>query len=265
MRRGPVRVLAASLLLVAAAAAAQPAKDARRSGFEDMRPATQAMQRDDSQNPAMLWLKDGEALWATPPTPSGQPKANVKTCLACHASAESSMRGVASRYPAFDSILARPVNLAQRINLCRDRHQGAPPWAPESQELLSLETWIAHQSRGMPITPPPDARLTPFTARGAALFNQRIGQLDLSCAQCHVQNAGQRLGGNLIPQGHPTAYPLYRLEWQALGSLTRRLRACMTGVRAEPLAAHSVGMVELELYLASRAMGMPLETPGVRP
>ncbi len=258
-----LRCVALACALTLSFAWAQPASDTRRSGFEDMGASTQAMQRDDSQNPAMLWLKDGESLWATPPTPSRQ--ANAKTCLACHASAESSMRGVASRYPGFDSVLARPVNLGQRINLCRERHQGAPPWAPESQELLSLETWIAHQSRGMPITPPPDARLTPFTARGAALFNQRIGQLDLSCAQCHVQNAGQRLGGNLIPQGHPTAYPLYRLEWQALGSLTRRLRACMTGVRAEPLAAHSVGMVELELYLASRAMGMPLETPGVRP
>ena len=50
-----------------------------------------------------------------------------------------------------------------------------------------------------------------------------------------------------------------------MGSLPRRLRGCMTGVRAEPLAAHSVEMAELELYLATRAMGLPLETPGVRP
>lgn len=258
-----LRGLTLASALALTSVGAQPGLDTRRSGFDDMGAATQAMQRDDSQNPAMLWLKDGEALWATPPTPSRQ--ANAKTCLGCHASAESSMRGVASRYPAFDNGLNRPVNLTQRINLCRERHQGAPPWAPESQALLSLETWVAYQSRGMPIAPPTDARLAPFMARGATLFNQRIGQLDLSCAQCHDQYAGRRLGGSLIPQGHPTAYPLYRLEWQALGSLTRRLRACMTGVRAEPLAAHSVGMVELELFLASRAMGMPLETPGVRP
>ncbi|MDQ6880973.1 MAG: sulfur oxidation c-type cytochrome SoxA, partial [Pseudomonadota bacterium] len=102
-------------------------------------------------------------------------------------------------------------------------------------------------------------------ARGAQLFARRMGQLDLSCAQCHDQLAGRKLAGSVIPQAHPTGYPLYRLEWQAVGSLQRRLRGCMTGVRAEPFAAGSVEFAELELHLASRAMGMLLETPAVRP
>jgi sulfur-oxidizing protein SoxA len=172
---------------------------------------------------------------------------------------------VATRYPAFDAVLGRPVNLGHRINLCRQRHQGLPAWAPESDALLSLEAWLAHAARGLPIAPPADPRLVPFRERGEALFRQRIGQLNLSCAQCHDQNAGGRLAGSTIVQGHPTGYPIYRLEWQALGSLGRRLRGCMTGVRAEPLAAESLEMAELELYLAARAMGMPLETPAVRP
>jgi sulfur-oxidizing protein SoxA len=117
----------------------------------------------------------------------------------------------------------------------------------------------------LPIAPDPDPRLQPFRARGAQLYAQRIGQLDLSCAQCHDQLAGRKLAGSVIPQGHPTGYPLYRLEWQGLGSLQRRVRGCMTGVRAEPFAAGSVDYVELELHLAWRAMGMALETPAVRP
>ncbi len=257
MSRGLFQTMALAMLLVMAGANAQPAKDARRSGFDDMRPATQAMQRDDSQNPAMLWVAEGEALFQR------APRAQSQACMACHAPA--SLRGVAARYPAFDTALGRPVSLSHRINLCRQRHQQADALAPESQPLLALETWVAHQSRGEPIAPPEDPRLMPFRARGEKLFQARIGQLNLSCAQCHDARAGQRLGGSTIPQGHPTAYPLYRLEWQAMGSLPRRLRGCMTGVRAEPLAAHSVEMAELELYLATRAMGMPLETPGVRP
>ena len=35
----------------------------------------------------------------------------------------------------------------------------------------------------------------------------------------------------------PMAIPEYRLEWQAMGSLDRRIRNCMVGVRAEPFAA----------------------------
>lgn len=249
--------LTLALMLAVSPVAAQTAKDTRRSGFEDMRPATQAMQRDDSQNPAMLWVAEGEALFQRPPLPQS------KACMACHTTA--SLVGTAARYPAFDAALNRPVSLSHRINLCRERHQQAPALAPESQPLLALETWVAHQSRGVLISPPDDARLAPFRVRGEQLYRARIGQLNLSCAQCHDDRSGLRLGGSVIPQGHPTAYPLYRLEWQAVGSLARRLRGCMTGIRAEPPAAHSLEMAELELYLASRAMGMPMETPGVRP
>ena len=90
------------------------------------------------------------------------------------------MRGVAARYPAWDNVLARPVNLGTRINLCRQRHQGQNPWPAEHQDLLALEVLVGHQSRGLPVAPPSDARLQPFRERGAQLFAQRIGQLDLS-------------------------------------------------------------------------------------
>ena len=62
-----------------------------------------------------------------------------------------------------------------------------------------------------------------------------------------------------------TGYPTYRLEWQALGSLQRRLRNCMSGVRAEPYPYGSAELVALELFLARRSGGMVLEAPAVRP
>ena len=102
-------------------------------------------------------------------------------------------------------------------------------------------------------------------AQGQRLFTTRMGQLGLACADCHDANWGRHLAGSLIPQGHPVAYPVYRLEWQAVGSLQRRLRSCMAGVRAEPFADDSPEMVALEAYLMERAVGLPLEGPGVRP
>lgn len=234
-------------------------KDTRRSGYEFMGASTQAMQKDDGLNPGMLWIKDGEVLWNQALGASG------KACASCHASAQSSMRGVAARYPAFDSTLGRPVALNQRINQCRQQHQQAAPLRAESQELLALESYVALQSRGMPMAPPEDARLEPFRQRGEQLFMQRIGQLNLSCAQCHDGLAGRRLASSVIPEAHPTGYPVYRLEWQAMGSLQRRLRGCMSGVRAEPFAYGAQELVELELYLNARAEGMALEAPAVRP
>lgn len=252
-------VVLALLLLVHASGAIAQGASGRRSGFDDMGSATQAMQRDDAQNPAMLWAQDGAALWDRP---AG---ASSKACSTCHGAAASSMRGVATRYPAFDQTGGRAVNLAQRINLCVQNHQQALPLALESQALLALETHVARQSRGLPIAPPSDPRLEPALRLGQALFSTRFGQLNLSCAQCHDERAGQRLGGNTIVQGHATGYPLYRLEWQSLGSLQRRLRNCMTGVRAEPYAYGAPEFVALEVFLAARSAGMPLETPAVRP
>jgi L-cysteine S-thiosulfotransferase len=250
-------VLACTVALAQTGAAPPP--DPRRSGFEFMSPATQALQTDDSQNPAMLWVQDGQALWQ-----KSAGSSNL-SCAACHRDASKTMQGVAARYPDFDSKLGRPITLAQRINQCRVDKQSAQPLAGQSSDLLGLEAYVALQSRGQPIAPPADERLAPYRARGQQLYNQRMGQLNLSCAQCHDQLAGQRLGASSIPQAHPTAYPQYRLEWQAVGSLQRRLRGCMTGVRAQPFAYDAPEMLEIELYLAQRASGMKLETPGVRP
>jgi sulfur-oxidizing protein SoxA len=257
------RAIAAAMLLVAADIAAShlsgteiPSAE-RRSGFSFMTPDTQAIQNDDTANPGMLWVLDGEALWKS------KPSATAKSCADCHNHA--SMRGVAARYPVFDETLGRPVDLEQRINLCRTQHQQATPLAYESRDLLALTAFVAQQSREMPIEAGADPRLEPFVARGRELFMRRQGQLNLACANCHDDNWEKRLAGSAITQGHPTGYPLYRLEWQSLGSLQRRLRACISGIRAQPYDYGAPELVDLELYLMSRARGMPIETPAVRP
>jgi L-cysteine S-thiosulfotransferase len=258
LRRVGARVAAAAMgLFLAAADEARPA--GKRSGFDDMSRETQAMQRDDTANPGMLWVGEGEALWNRGDGAAG------RSCSGCHGDAAASMRGVAARHPAFDPATGGPIGLEGRINACRVQHQGADAFAWESPELLAITAFIAHQSRGMPIAAAEDSRLAPFRENGRRLFEERRGQLDLSCAQCHDDHAGKRLAGTPIPQGHPTGYPLYRLEWQGLGSLGRRLRNCMAGVRSEPYPYGSAEHVELELFLMSRARGMPVETPAVRP
>jgi sulfur-oxidizing protein SoxA len=231
----------------------------RRPDLDLPGPETRAMQEDDALNPGMLWVLDGEELWGRPAGPDG------RSCADCHGDARESMAGVAARYPAFDAGRQRPVTLEGRVQACREERQGVPASPPESRERLALVAYVAHQSRGTPVTAGSDERLRPFLARGQQLFERRQGQLDLSCADCHDRRWGQRLGGSVIPQAHPTGYPLYRLEWQGLGSLQRRLRNCMAGVRAEPYAFDSPEHVDLEVYLTWRARGLLVETPGVRP
>jgi L-cysteine S-thiosulfotransferase len=252
-------IIGAALLVMAGIAAAEIPQSARRSGYSFMTPDTQAIQNDDTANPGMLSVLDGEALW------KDKAGALSKACADCHQDARVSMRGVAARYPAFDQTLGRPVNLEQRINLCRVQHQQATPLPYESHDLLALTAFVAEQSRGVAIETGADPQLEPFIAKGRELFMHRQGQLNLGCTNCHDDNWDKHLAGSAITQGQPTGYPLYRLEWQSLGSLERRLRSCMAGVRAQPYEYGAPELVELELYLMSRARGMPVETPAVRP
>jgi sulfur-oxidizing protein SoxA len=257
-----MRALAAAcfLTLVAGAGLAADAPE-RRSGYLSMGPETRAMQDDDTSNPGMLWVLDGAALWGRAAGAAG------KSCADCHGEAQASMKGVAAHYPKFDAASGRPIDLEGQINYCRGERQQAPALARESRDLLALTTYVAHQSRGLAIADvvATDARLQPFLERGRAAFERRQGQLNLACAQCHTDNPGKHLVGNTIPEAHPTGYPLYRLEWQGVGSLQRRLRNCLIGVRAEPYAYGAPEYVELQLYLTWRARGMMVETPAVRP
>jgi sulfur-oxidizing protein SoxA len=256
------RTIIAAVLLMAAASslpATEIPTGERRSGFSFMTPDTQAMQNDDTANPGMLGVLDGEALWKSKAGAAG------KACADCHGDAATSMKGVAARYPAFDKAQGRPVNLEQRINMCRTQNQQAKPLAYESRDLLALTAFVAEKSRGIAIETGADPQLAPFIAKGRELFMLRQGQLNLACTNCHDDNWDKRLAGSAITQAHPTGYPLYRLEWQSLGSLQRRLRSCISGIRAQAFDYGAPELVELELYLTSRARGMPIETPAVRP
>jgi sulfur-oxidizing protein SoxA len=226
-----------------------------------MSPALQAMQRDETQNPAMLWVSEGLALWS-------RPAANGRSCAGCHADdapPATHPRSAAARYPRFDAATRRPLALAARVDQCRQQHQQAAAQGPDGAEVLALTALLAWQARGQPIAPDRDPRLDGWQQRGERLFQQRLGQLNLACSHCHDQRAGLRLGGALIPQAHPTGVPSYRLEWQTLGSLQRRLRSCLVGVRAEPFAADADEWLALEVFLMRRAAGMAIEGAAVRP
>jgi L-cysteine S-thiosulfotransferase len=228
-----------------------------RSGKEFVTPETRAQQEDLGVNPGMLWVEQGDKLWREVAGAEG------KSCASCHGEA-STLAGVAARYPAYDAKARRVLNLEARIQQCRVERQKAAPLAYESQPLLALTALVAHQSRGLPLRVAIDGPARPLFEAGRTLYYEQQGQLDLSCAQCHEQSWGKRLRAEKISQGHPNGFPAYRLEWQTLGSLHRRLRACFQGVRAEPPVSGSDELVNLELYLAWRAQGLAVETPAVR-
>lgn len=229
-----------------------------KSGSDFLGADLRALQADDLGNPGMLWVERGAKMWSERAGGAG------RACADCHGDAAKSMRGVAAAYPKFDAARGRLLNLEGRINACRTERQRAPELRYESGELLSITAYVAHQSRGLPLGVSIAGPARAHFDAGRAAYYLRRGQMNLACAQCHEANWGKRLFAETLSQGHPNAYPAYRMEWQTVGSLERRLRACLSGIRAEMLPYGAPEYLDLELFLAWRAQGLPVETPGVR-
>jgi sulfur-oxidizing protein SoxA len=232
--------------------------DGRRSGYTYLSAESQRLQDDDFANPGLLWVERGRERWRQPETSTGQ------SCASCHGDAAETMRSVRPHYPRFDPSRGKLINLEQQINRCRERHMQARPYPYESEALLDLTAFVGFQSRGLPMDVAIDGPAQPFFEAGRAFFYQRRGQLDLACAHCHEQYTGQRLRGEVVSQGQINGFPVYRFTWQTLGSTHRMFEWCNTSVRAEPYTYGSDAYVNLELYLAWRGRGLPVETPAIR-
>lgn len=228
------------------------------SGYEFRIPETQALQDDDFQNPAMLWVDTGADLWDVP-----DGEAN-KACSDCHGNAAESMAKAGAQFPKWDADSGKAINLEQQINKCRTENQMAKAWDWESQPLLSMTAFVRHQARGEPVEVQIDGPMQAVFEKGKELYYTRNGQLDMACANCHQDNYGNRIRSDLLSQGQSNGFPTYRLKWQKVGSLHRRFKGCMKQVRAEPFKVGSDEFVALELYLAWRGTGLPVEAPAVR-
>ncbi|MEP3248347.1 MAG: sulfur oxidation c-type cytochrome SoxA [Sneathiella sp.] len=228
------------------------------SGYEFRAPETQNLQDDDFENPAYLWVEKGEELWDTADGKAG------KACSSCHEDAAETMKTAGAEFPKWNAKQGKPVNLEQQINLCRTDQMQASKWKWESEELLSMTSFVRSQSRGVPVNVQVDGQMAPFFEKGKDLYYKRVGQLDMACANCHEDNYGTNIRSDMLSQGQSNGFPTFRLKWQKVGSLHRRFKGCMKNIRATPYKVGSDEFVNLELYVGYRGKGLPVEAPAVR-
>jgi len=228
------------------------------SGYKYALTDTRDMQDDDFENPGMAWHDVGQELWTKVEGDAG------KSCSSCHGDDASSMKGVGARYPVVDEKRGKLVNVEDRINICRTENMKAKPWKYDSSQSLGMTIYVKAQSRGIPVNVKVEGTAKPYFDKGKAFYYERRGQLDMACAQCHETYFGQRIRMNTLSQGQSNGFPTYRLKWQKPGSLHRRFKGCNKQVRATPFNQGSDEYLALELYLAWRGAGLPVETPAVR-
>ena len=230
----------------------------RYSGWLFRSEDTRAMEMDDFENPAMIAVEAGADLWTTVDGTAGQ------SCQDCHGDAEESMRGVRAMMPHVneDGVLWSMENY---VNNCRTERMGAEAWRWSGDEMTSMTSFLSLQSRGMPVAVQIDGPAAPYWEQGREMYYTRYGQLELSCANCHEDSTGQMIRADHLSQGQISGFPTYRLKNAGIVSIHNRFRGCIRDTRAETFAEGSDEFRALELYVASRGMGLGIEGVSVRP
>jgi L-cysteine S-thiosulfotransferase len=176
--------------------------------------------------------------------------------------------GVRQNYPYFDEKEGKVVTLELALNRCREAN-GEAQFSYVKDDMASLTAYMAFTSRGKPmdIKIPNDPRALAAYEDGKRYFYTRRGQLNFSCASCHIQSPGERLRAEILAPalGILNAMPIYRSEWAGMGTTSRRFVTCNSQTRAVPLEPQSDEYRDLEYYLSYVSNGLPISGPGARP
>jgi sulfur-oxidizing protein SoxA len=222
---------------------------------EDMR---QQWEEKEQFPPYEFSLEAGKELFA-------KPFANDKHYADCFA---DSGIGVRQNYPQFDEKSGSVVTLELALNECR-KANGEKAISYTGEDMAALTAYMAFTSRGKPfdIKIPDDPRAREAYEDGKRYFYTRRGQLNFSCATCHVQNPGERLRAEVLAPalGILNAMPIYRSEWGGMGTVSRRFITCNSQVRGVPLEPQAEEYRNLEYFLSYVANGLPISGPGSRP
>jgi sulfur-oxidizing protein SoxA len=176
--------------------------------------------------------------------------------------------GIRQNYPTFDEKQGKVVTLELAVNQCLESN-GEKPFSYTKDDMASVTAYMAFTSRGKPfdIKIPNDPRALEAYQNGKRYFYTRRGQLNFSCATCHVQSPGDHIRAEVLAPalGILNAMPIYRSEWGGMGTISRRFTSCNSQVRAVPLKPQDDEYRDLEYYLSYVSNGLPISGPGARP
>ena len=208
--------------------------------------------------PYQFAVDKGKEMFATP-------FANGKTYGDCF---PNKGIGIRQNYPYFDTKSGEVITLDVALNQCREAN-GEKPFDYKKNDMAALTAYMAFTSRGKPfdIKIPDDPRALAAYEKGEEYFYTGRGQLNFSCASCHVQNAGKHIRTEVLAPalGIVAALPIYRSAWGGMGTTSRRLTSCNSQVRGAPLKPEDELYRDVEYYLSYMSNGLPISGPGARP
>ena len=211
-----------------------------------------------------IYVDKGEILF-------NKPFKNGKTYSSCFPKAK---KGIRQNYPYFSTKRNEVVTLELAINECRKKN-GEKPLKWKKGAMTHLTAYMAYKSRGKKgnVKIVNSAESMKWYERGKKHFYAKRGQLNMSCADCHYHNAGNKIRADILSPalGHTSHFPVYRNKWSlvsktgdGMGTLHRRYGGCNKQVRAKPFKAQSEEYRALEYFHTSMSNGLTMNGPGIR-
>lgn len=233
------------------------ALDTIYSGWHYREDETRALQKDDFDNPGMVFVDRGLDSWN-----AAQGK-NGESCAGCHEGPES-MKGLRAVTPRVDAETGKLMLIENYVNECVTERMGLEAWGLTGDKMKDMLALISMQSRGEIVNVAIDGAAAPFWEKGKEIYYTRFGQLEMACANCHEDNAGLMIRADHLSQGQVNGFPVYRLKDAGILSAQQRFVGCVRDTRAETFKAGSDEFKALELYVASRGNGLSVEGVSVR-
>jgi sulfur-oxidizing protein SoxA len=207
--------------------------------------------------PYEINIEQGEELFNTP-------FKNGNTYASCF---KNNGIGIRQNYPYFDEDKDEIITLELAINNCRKKNGEKPLSYYKGGSMADISAYMAYTSRGKII----DIKIPNYKAEeayeaGKKLYFTKVGQLNFSCADCHVYYTGTKLRADITSPaiGHTTHFPVYRSRVGRMVTLHERFAGCLNRVRAKPFKAQLDEYKNLEYFLTYMSNGLEINGPGSR-
>jgi len=201
-------------------------------------------------------IEAGEQIW-------NQKFANGKSLGSCF-DGNPAQR---ANYPHWNAERKMVMTLPLAINECLIAN-GEAALNYKKGKIADILAFMSYESRGQKINveipDDPDA-LAAYNA-GKSFYFARRGQLNFSCASCHMESASMHVRTDILSPaiGHASGWPVYRSKWGELGTLHRRFIGCNKQVRAKAFKAQSEEYRNLEFFLTHMSNGVEFNGPSAR-
>jgi sulfur-oxidizing protein SoxA len=214
---------------------------------------------DALENPGMWALDKAAVLWKTR-GPAGF------ACGSCHSDPKTQFKVWAASMPKWEPRLDKVLGVEEFVYRHAKATTGAS-YLMETEQNRDLSIYLRNLANGVAInvdTASPQAKAA--IARGTALAERKIGELNFACTDCHGKVANHWIRGQWLgaPKGQYDHFPTWRTSLQTVWDIRQRFQWCQVNIRADELPPDAKEYGDLELYLASLNNGLKLSVPGIR-